>query len=79
LRLQPTTKNDCQTKQIVDAIKLCPESNGFTAWLRERPPQLRFAPSFSIFGSRNVLGKTFRHAENTPQKSAPERLQTLEF
>ncbi|MCJ7431062.1 hypothetical protein MUO83_07635 [Candidatus Bathyarchaeota archaeon] len=23
--------------------------------------------------------KTFRHAENTPLKSAPERLQTLEF
>ena len=37
----------------------------------------------SIKGSYLVItltpAKTFRHAENTPQKTAPERLQTLEF
>jgi len=37
----------------------------------------------SIKGSYLVItltpAKTFRHAENTPQKSPPERLQTLEF
>jgi hypothetical protein len=37
----------------------------------------------SIKGSYLVItltpAKTFRHAEYRPQKSAPERLQTLEF
>jgi len=37
----------------------------------------------SIKGSYLVItltpAKTFLHAENTPQKTAPEKLQTLEF
>ena len=39
--------------------------------------------NLSIKGSCLVItltpAKTFRHAEYTPQKSPPERLQTLEF